>query len=132
MTTSALRFPAPPLDRAVDQLVVTGAGAISARLDRLPATRTVWRLIILLSFGFFFELYDLRLTGYVAPGLVKVGIFTPTTTGLFSTTGVASFVKSVMVSNCPALRHGVIGCADSSACCGAAGRARTRAPAAEH
>ena len=81
MTTSALRFPAPPLDRAVDQLVVTGAGAISAGLDCLPATRTVWRLIILLSFGFFFELYDLRLTGYVAPGLVKVGIFTPTHNG---------------------------------------------------
>jgi putative MFS transporter len=95
MATSALRFPAPPLDRAVDQLVVTGAGAISARLDRLPATRTVWKLIILLSFGFFFELYDLLFTGYVAPGLVKTGIFTPTTTGLFGTTGVASFVAAL-------------------------------------
>ena len=31
---------------------------ISARLDRLPATRTVWRLITLLSLGLFFELYD--------------------------------------------------------------------------
>jgi putative MFS transporter len=34
-------------------------GAIAARLDRLPQTFAVWKLIILLSFGFFFELYDL-------------------------------------------------------------------------
>ena len=38
---------------------VTGGGTISARLDRLPATRSVWKLVILLSLGFFFELYDL-------------------------------------------------------------------------
>ena len=47
------------------------AGDISARLDRLPPTRTVWKLVVLLSLGFFFELYDLLYTGYVAPGLVK-------------------------------------------------------------
>ncbi|MDC6132300.1 MFS transporter, partial [Burkholderia gladioli] len=47
------------------------AGAIAARLDRLPPTRTVWKLVALLSLGFFFELYDLLYSGYVAPGLVK-------------------------------------------------------------
>lgn len=69
--------------------------AISARLDRLPATRAVWKLILLLSLGFFFELYDLLFTGYVAPGLVKSGILTPTTTGLFGTSGVASFIAAL-------------------------------------
>jgi putative MFS transporter len=71
------------------------AGAISARLDRLPPTRSVWKLVILLSLGFFFELYDLLYTGYVAPGLVKSGILTPTTPGLFGTSGVASFIAAL-------------------------------------
>ena len=71
------------------------AGTIVARLDRLPQTRTVWKLILLLSLGFFFELYDLLFTGYVAPGLVKSGILTPTTPGLFGTSGVASFVAAL-------------------------------------
>ena len=49
------------------------AASISARLDRLPATWSVWKLVIMLSLGSFFELYDLVLTGYVTPGLVKSG-----------------------------------------------------------
>jgi putative MFS transporter len=74
---------------------VSGAGAIVARIDRLPATRTIWTYIALLSFGFFFELYDMLFSGYVAPGLVKAGILTPTTPGLFGTTGVASFIAAL-------------------------------------
>ncbi|WP_175838517.1 MFS transporter [Burkholderia anthina] len=72
-----------------------GMGAISARLDRLPATPAVWKLIALLSLGFFFELYDLLFTGYIAPGLVKSHILTPTTAGLFGTSGVASFIAAL-------------------------------------
>ena len=71
------------------------AGAISARLDRLPATRTIWKFVVLLSLGFFFELYDLLYSGYVAPGLVKSGILTRTTVGLFGMNGVASFIASM-------------------------------------
>ncbi|SDH26328.1 MFS transporter, putative metabolite:H+ symporter [Paraburkholderia steynii] len=71
------------------------AGSISARLDRLPPTRTIWRLVVLLSLGFFFELYDLLYSGYVAPGLVKSGILSTTTHGLFGTTGVASFIAAL-------------------------------------
>jgi putative MFS transporter len=72
----------------------TGAG-IAARLDRLPATRTVWKLVCLLSLGGFFEFYDLFFTGYVAPGLVREGILTPTTPGLFGTSGIAGFVAAL-------------------------------------
>ena len=52
-------------------LTRTGAahtpGTINARLDRLPATRTVWTVVVLLSLGGWFEFYDLFFTAYVAP-----------------------------------------------------------------
>ena len=51
------------------------AAAIGARLDRLPPSRHVWQLVVLLSLGGCFELYDLLMTGYVSPGLVHDGIF---------------------------------------------------------
>src|SRR5882724_999771 len=70
------------------------AGLVAARLDRLPATRTIWTRVALLSLGGFFEFYDLFFTGYVAPGLVRSGILTPTTPGLFGTSGIASFVAA--------------------------------------
>jgi len=52
------------------------AADITARLDRLPQTRTIWRLVILISLGGLFELYDLLMTGYISPALIKAGIFT--------------------------------------------------------
>jgi putative MFS transporter len=51
------------------------AEAIAARLNRLPATRAVWRLVFLLSLGAFFEIYDLLMTGYVSPLLIEAGVF---------------------------------------------------------
>jgi MFS transporter, putative metabolite:H+ symporter len=68
--------------------------AIVARLEALPATRGFWRRLSLLSLGGFFEFYDLFLAAYVAPGLVKSGILTATTPGLFGTSGVAGFVAA--------------------------------------
>jgi putative MFS transporter len=74
---------------------MTESGAsIAARLERLPATRGFWRRITLLSLGGFFEFYDLFLAAYIQPGLVKSGIFTTTTPGLFGTTGFAGFVAA--------------------------------------
>jgi putative MFS transporter len=70
-------------------------GDISARLDRLTASRAIWTRVVLLSLGGCFEYYDLFLTGYIAPGLVRSGILTPTTPGLFGTSGVASFVAAL-------------------------------------
>lgn len=71
------------------------AESISARLDRLPPTKTIWKFVILISFGVFFELYDLLYTAYIAPGLVAEGLLTTTTAGLFGTTGIASFIASL-------------------------------------
>ncbi len=71
------------------------AGSISARIDRLPATRAIWTTLVLLGFGMFFELYDLLFTAYVAPSLVKSGVLTARTPGLFGTTGVASFIAAL-------------------------------------
>jgi MFS transporter, putative metabolite:H+ symporter len=70
-------------------------GVISARIDRLPATRTIWTMVILLGFGMFFELYDLLFSAYVAPSLVKSGVLTAQTRGLFGATGVASFIAAL-------------------------------------
>src|SRR5262245_13747514 len=72
----------------------TAAAQIGARIDRLPMTRTIWVRVLLLSLGGFFEFYDMLFTGYVGPGLVRAGILTPTTPGLFGTTGLASFVAA--------------------------------------
>src|SRR6516165_662581 len=77
------------------KVAALSAGAISARIDRLPATRTIWIYVALLGFGMFFELYDLLFSAYVAPSLVKSGVLTARTAGLFGTTGVASFIAAL-------------------------------------
>jgi MFS transporter, putative metabolite:H+ symporter len=59
-------------------------GEIAARLDRLPPSWYVWRMIILISLGGVFEFYDLFFTAYVAPGMVKSGLFTPDSLGVFA------------------------------------------------
>ncbi len=56
---------------------------------------SVWSRVALISLGGFFEFYDIFFTGYIAPGLVRSGILTPTTPGLFGTTGIAGFVAAM-------------------------------------
>src|SRR5215469_12283101 len=78
--------------------MATDAGVtVAARLDRLPPSRHTRRLITLLSLGGWFEFYDLFFTAYVAIGLFKAGIFTPTTQGLFDLKGFASFVAALFL-----------------------------------
>jgi putative MFS transporter len=60
------------------------AAEIAARLDRLPPSRTIWTMVILISLGGVFEFYDLFFTGYVAPGMVQSGLFKPESLGFFA------------------------------------------------
>ena len=71
-----------------------GVGGISARIDRLPATRSIWMLVFLLSIGGWFEFYDLFFTAYVGPGLVKSGIYSTTTASFFGFSGLGAFVAA--------------------------------------
>ena len=75
----------------------TPAAMITARLDRLPATRHMWILVLLLSLGSCFEIYDLFFTAYVAPALFKAHIFTATTVSFFGMTGLASFIAALFL-----------------------------------
>jgi putative MFS transporter len=59
-------------------------GDIAARLDRLPSSRTMWTIIVLISLGSVFEFYDLFFAAYVAPGMVKSALFTPESLGIFA------------------------------------------------
>lgn len=60
---------------------------VAARLDRLPPSRTVWTIVILISLGGVFEFYDLFFTGYVAPGMIRSGLFSPPSLGFFASLG---------------------------------------------
>jgi len=71
------------------------AATIAARIDRLPPSRHVRKIITLISFGGWFEFYDLFFTAYIAVVLFKAGIFKPTTQGLFDLEGFASFVAAL-------------------------------------
>jgi putative MFS transporter len=65
------------------------AAEISARLDRLPPSRYVWAMVLMLSLGGMFEFYDLFFTAYVIPGMGGSGLFTPESLGVFG--GLAKF-----------------------------------------
>ena len=54
----------------------------------------MWRLVILLSLGGCFEIYDLFLTGYIAPGLNRSGLLTTTTQAFFGFSGIGAFVAA--------------------------------------
>jgi putative MFS transporter len=73
----------------------TAAEALTARLDRLPMTRSLWIMAILLTFGGFFDGYAIGLIGALGPGLFKAKIFTATTVSFFGFTGFASFVAAL-------------------------------------
>lgn len=79
------------------------AEQIAARLDRIPASRALWRIVVLISLGGAFEFYDLFFTAYVAPGMLDSGLFTPQSLGVFGSlkalkvAGFGTFVFSTFV-----------------------------------
>ncbi|MBB5866150.1 MFS transporter [Xanthomonas sp. 3058] len=80
-----------PLDPA------SGVADIAARIDRLPATATLWRLVGLLALGGFFELYDLFQTAYISPGLIRDGIFASGADGAFGMPDQAAFAAATFL-----------------------------------
>ena len=71
-----------------------GPDEIARRLESLPASFYVWHLVILLSLGGWFEIYDLFFTGYIAPGLTRSGLLTTTTQAFFGFSGIGAFVAA--------------------------------------
>jgi putative MFS transporter len=74
------------------------AARIAARIDRLPRSHVVWRFVLLASAGGVFEFYNLFLTGYIAPWMIRAGMFLPASIGFFArlrdiaVSGVGTFV----------------------------------------
>ena len=77
-----------------ETVAVSAADLIGARIDRLPATPYVWRLVTLLSLGGIFEFYDLFMTAPIGPGLVRAGLFVRTSQAFFDINALASFVAA--------------------------------------
>jgi putative MFS transporter len=83
------------IDTGLDLAAARGApDEISRRLESQPASSYLWRLVILLSLGGCFEIYDLFLTGYIAPGLNRSGLLTTTTQAFFGFSGIGAFVAA--------------------------------------
>jgi putative MFS transporter len=68
------------------------AAELAARLDRLPASRALWTIVLLISLGGVFEFYDLFFTAYVSRGMVDSVLLA---TG--GVTAVALFIAGVML-----------------------------------
>ncbi|MFM0283261.1 MFS transporter [Paraburkholderia sediminicola] len=92
MASLPLDTPGASTDSSADAQGLTPG--VNARIDRLPATRTVWTLVFLLSIGGWFEFYDLFFTAYVGPGLVKSGLYATTTASFFGVSGLGAFVAA--------------------------------------
>lgn len=82
---------------------VKAAAKIAARLDRLPATKAMWRLVALISLGGLFEFYSVFQTGYLVPSMSASGLFSASSLGPFaalrviSIAGGSSYVFSLFV-----------------------------------
>ena len=70
---------------------------LSARIDALPTSAGLWRFIVLLSLGGFFELYDLFQTGYISSGLLAENIFHLGAAGVFGISDQAAFASATFL-----------------------------------
>jgi putative MFS transporter len=73
---------------------IADAPAISARIDRLAPSRYLWGLVVLVSFGGFFEIYDLFLSAPVSLGLQAAHVFSHGSKGLFGLDDQATFIAA--------------------------------------
>ncbi|RKR31370.1 MULTISPECIES: MFS transporter [Paraburkholderia] len=73
------------------------ASAISARMERLPARGPVARMILMLGLGAFFEIYDVFLTAYIAPALIRTHIFAKSSTSFVDLHAIGAFVSAVFL-----------------------------------
>jgi putative MFS transporter len=71
--------------------------SIAARLDALTPAWRAWRLIVLVSLGGWFEFYDLMMTAYISPGLVKAGVFHEGQAGLLGQSDQATFAAATFL-----------------------------------
>ncbi len=78
-----------------ETFAATPAEKLTARLDRLPMTRSIWGMALLVSLGGFFDAFALELIATLAPGLFRAKIFTATTVSFFGMTGLASFIAAL-------------------------------------
>lgn len=67
------------------------ASQIAARIDCLPACRATWLPAVLVSLAAIFEAYDLYLTAYLPPGLIRDGLFSAGAGRLFGLPDQATF-----------------------------------------
>ncbi len=66
---------------------------VAGRLDRLPSSRYLWMLVVRLSLGAFFEIYDLLMTAYVSPLMIAAGIFSEGHRAAFGLSDQAAFAS---------------------------------------
>jgi len=81
----------------VERTYVERGAVVEARLDRIPASPYLWKLIALLSLGGFFEFYELFMTAFISPGLIRSGIFHAGSSGLFHLPDQAAFASATFL-----------------------------------
>jgi len=84
------------IDSRIDfSAAASGPNEISRRLESLPASPYL-AARVLLSLGGCFEIYDLFLTGYIAPRLTRSGLLTTRTQSFFGFSGIGAFAVPVI------------------------------------
>lgn len=68
--------------------------AIAARIERLPASAALRRIVLLIAVGGWFEFYELFMPAGIAQGLAHDGIYTLKAQGLFDFHSFPSFLAS--------------------------------------
>lgn len=78
---------------------------VGARIDALAGSWRLWRWILAIAVGGFFEIYDLSLTAPLSAGLVHAGVFRTGHAGLFGLADQATFIAATFLG----LYLGVVG-----------------------